>query len=72
MKCRIVTQNRTGILRLPPHPCEWHAVRDGLCGIHLKQRDSIPRQIARLERKLAELRSLQEVMDGPAAPENPS
>jgi hypothetical protein len=72
MKCFAVTQNRASQFRRKPHPCECNAVRDGLCKVHLKQRDSLPRQIVRVERELAELHALSELLNGPAAPENPS
>lgn len=72
MTCRIVTQARHEFNRRPSHVCGCKVVRDGLCKVHLKQRDSLPRRIERHERKAAELRALLASMTPEPAPENPS
>jgi len=58
MKCRAVTQDRgTAFMRPPPHPCQYDAVKGGLCKIHA----AMPPRLAAREQKL--LRKLEEVRE---------
>jgi hypothetical protein len=67
MNCRAVTSKS-----MPAHACPYAALEDGLCRVHLRQRQELPAKIARLEAKLETARAKQLALSNPEPIENPS
>jgi hypothetical protein len=68
MNCRAITSAE----RSTGSTCRSRAISDGLCRVHLRQRDQLPKKIARMESALSDERARLAMLILPDSLENPS